>query len=183
LPRIAGGDSSAIEEFLDRYGGLVWSLARRLSPSPTDAEDAAQEIFIDLWKYAERFREASGSEATFVAMIARRRLIDRLRKLRRQPESQPLDDSILDYALPPQTSRGELAEEASRAVACLEHVRTEERKVLELSIYHGLPQTQIAAQTGFPLGTVKTHIRRGLSQLRDCMKVRSRVRQEGGVQL
>jgi RNA polymerase sigma factor (sigma-70 family) len=179
LPRIANGDSSAVDECIERYGGLVWSLARRLSPSVADAEDAVQEIFVDLWKNADRFREEVAGESTFVAMLARRRLIDRLRKCRRDLESQPIDENTLQYAAPPQKPPAELAEEVSRATACLEGLRSDERKVLELSIYHGLPQTRIAEQTGLPLGTVKTHARRGLSQLRDCMQVRSQRRSKG----
>lgn len=179
LTRIANGDTRAVDECIDRYGGLVWSLARRLSTSVADAEDAVQEIFLDLWKNADRFRGELGGEATFVAMLARRRLIDRLRKSRRELESQPIDELTLQHAAPPQTSPAELAEEAARAAACLEGLRKEERNVLELSIYHGLPQTRIAEQTGLALGTVKTLARRGLSQLRDCMKVRSQRRREG----
>lgn len=179
LARIASGDSNAIDECIERYGGLVWSLARRLSPSVADAEDAVQEIFVDLWKNANRFREDVAGESTFVAMLARRRLIDRLRKSRRELESQPIDEMALQYAAPPQTPPAELAEEGSRATACLEGLRSDERRVLELSIYHGLPQTRIAEQTGLPLGTVKTHARRGLSQLRDCMQVRSGRRPRG----
>jgi RNA polymerase sigma factor (sigma-70 family) len=179
LPRIASGDSDAIDECIERYGGLVWSLARRLSPSVADAEDAVQEIFLDLWKNAERFREEVAGESTFVAMLARRRLIDRLRKSRRELESQPIDEMALQHAAPTQALPAELAEEGARATACLEQLRSDERKVLELSIYHGLPQSRIAEQTGLPLGTVKTLARRGLSQLRDCMQVRSRRRPKG----
>ncbi len=179
LTRIANGDTGAVDECIDRYGGLVWSLARRLSSSIADAEDAVQEIFVDLWKNADRFRDELAGEATFVAMLARRRLIDRLRKSRRELESQPIDELALQYAAPPQTPPAELAEEGARAAACLEGLRSDERKVLELAIYHGLPQTRIAEQTGFPLGTVKTHARRGLSQLRDCMQVRNRRRPKG----
>ena len=83
LPRIANGETAAIDECLDRYGGLVWSLARRLSPSPSDAEDAVQEIFVDIWRNASRFREDVASEVTFVAMLARRRLVSRMRRSQR----------------------------------------------------------------------------------------------------
>jgi RNA polymerase sigma-70 factor (ECF subfamily) len=176
LPRIAGGDTRAVDECIDRYGGLVWSLARRLSSSVADAEDAVQEIFVDLWKNADRFRGELAGEATFVAMLARRRLIDRHRKSRHELESQPIDELTLQHAAPPHTSPAELAEEVARAAACLERLRKDERKVLELSIYHGLPQTRIAEQTGLALGTVKTRARRGLSQLRDCMQVRNQWR-------
>lgn len=179
LTRIANGDTRAVDECIDRYGGLVWSLARRLSSSVADAEDAVQEIFVDLWKNADRFREDLGGEATFVAMLARRRLIDRGRKSRRELESQPIDELTLQHAAPPQTSAAELVEEAARAAVCLERLRKDERNVLELSIYHGLPQTRIAEQTGLALGTVKTMARRGLSQLRDCMQVRHQRRSKG----
>src|SRR5436190_14026687 len=83
LGRVAAGDEAAVRECLARYGGLVWSIARRFEPS--DAEDAVQEIFLDLWKSAARFDRAVASETAFVAMIARRRLIDRRRTRGRRP--------------------------------------------------------------------------------------------------
>ena len=92
LKRIASGNTPAVQECLDTYGGLVWSLALRMLPNANEAEDAVQEIFIDIWKNAERFDEAQASETTFIAMIARRRLIDRLRKVNRQPNIDSLED-------------------------------------------------------------------------------------------
>jgi RNA polymerase sigma factor (sigma-70 family) len=175
LPRIANGEAAAIDECLDRYGGLVWSLAQRLSPTLSDAEDAVQEIFMDVWRNANRFREEVASEVTFVAMLARRRLVTRMRQSRRDVGTQPIDESTLQYAASQPRARLEINEEASQATACLERLKQDEREVLELSIYHGLPQSQIATRVGIPLGTVKSHARRGLSQLRDCMRLRSRV--------
>lgn len=180
LPRVAQGETTAIDECLDRYGGLVWSLARRLSPSVPDAEDAVQEIFIDLWRSAARYREELGEEATFVATVARRRLIDRQRTLGRTPEPRPIDQAAFSRAAPASAPK-ELSEEAIRAVACLEKLKETEREVLELSIYHGLPQSSIAERTGAPLGTVKTLIRRGLIRLRSCMQLGRPLRAEGGV--
>jgi RNA polymerase sigma factor (sigma-70 family) len=178
LPRIANGETAAIDECLDRYGGLVWSLARRLSPSMSDAEDAVQEIFLDVWRNANRFREEVASEATFVAMLARRRLVSRMRQSQRDVGAQPIDETNLTYAAPQTRASLDISEEASQATACLERLKRDEREVLELSIYHGLPQSQIATRIGLPLGTVKSHARRGLSQLRDCMRLRSRVIQK-----
>ena len=65
---------------MDRFGGLVWSLARRVTRSTAEADDAVQEIFVDLWRSASRFDPSIANETTFVAMIARRRLIDRGRR-------------------------------------------------------------------------------------------------------
>lgn len=181
LPRIALGDTTAVDDCLDRYGALVWSLASRLSPTSTDAEDAVQEIFIDLWRNASRYRADLGEEVTFVSMIARRRLIDRQRKFRRDPEQQLVERMELVESGAPDTSGIDRSDDEQRAVACLEKLRENERQILELSIYHGLPQSRIAHQTGVPLGTVKTLIRRGLAQLRNCMKIGTRLRAEGGV--
>ena len=89
LKRVASGDSGAVKEVMDQFGGLVWSLARRSCFNPADAEDATQEIFLDIWKSASRYDESKGSETLFVAMIARRRLIDRIRRQGREP---PMDD-------------------------------------------------------------------------------------------
>ena len=68
LNRIATGDSTAVQDCLKTYGGLVWSLARRMLRNSDDAEDVVQEIFVDIWKNAERFDASQSSETTFVAM-------------------------------------------------------------------------------------------------------------------
>ena len=88
LQPIASGDPAAVRECLDQYGALVWSLARRLSRTAADAEDATQEIFLDIWRSAGRFDASQGSDRVFIAIIARRRLIDRLRKTTAEP---PMD--------------------------------------------------------------------------------------------
>jgi len=167
LQRIAAGDETAVQETIDRYSGLVWSLARRLSPTRADAEDAVQEIFVSLWKSADRFDPSTAQESTFVSMIARRRLIDRLRKSGRRPTvSEPLTphaDPAAPADTPPQ-------EGDARAVAhAFTELSEEQQRVLRLSIQHGQSHSQIAESTGMPIGTVKTHARRGMIKLRDLL--------------
>src|SRR5512145_3131135 len=82
LERVARGDSKAVRECIDEFGGLVWAIARRMARTRADAEDAVQEIFVDVWKSAGRYDPSQGSEKVFVTTIARRRLIDRLRRTR-----------------------------------------------------------------------------------------------------
>ena len=168
LKRIASGDKTAVQECLDTYGGLVWSLARRMSPNSDDAEDAVQEIFIDVWKNAARFDEAQASETTFVAMIARRRLIDRLRKTNRQPNIDSLEDVLAEPANG-KDSDMQMYVEAKEAAQAMKNLRPEQRQILHLSIVQGFSHQEIADALTMPLGTVKTHARRGLLQVREFL--------------
>jgi RNA polymerase sigma-70 factor (ECF subfamily) len=169
LHRVAAGDAAAMKDCMERFGGLVWSLARRGGAGAADADDAVQEIFVDLWKSAARFDPAIATEATFVAMIARRRLIDRGRRRQRRLDTAPLPEAA-PPAAPVQPDVPTQQEEAARATAALERLRPEQQRVLQLSIYHGRSHEEIARSTGLPLGTVKTHARRGLIRLREILE-------------
>lgn len=170
LQRIASGDSAAVRECIEQYGALVWSLARRLSRSPSDAEDATQEIFLDVWRSAGRFDAAQGSDKMFIAMIARRRLIDRLRKTSAEPPMDPVETlETVAWADPGISS--ESSHEAQQATRALAELRPEQRQVLELGLLHGLTQSEIAARLSMPLGTVKSFMRRGLIKVREYMNI------------
>jgi RNA polymerase sigma-70 factor (ECF subfamily) len=163
LPRVAGGDPGAVRDCLARYGGLVWSIARRFEGG--DAEDAVQEIFLDLWRSAARYDPRIASEPAFVAMIARRRLIDRRRTRLRRPATEAIaaDPPTADPA-----PRPDSCAEASQAARALDRLRPEQRHVLVLAT-HGLSHGEIAERTGMPLGTVKAHARRGLQSIRAAL--------------
>jgi RNA polymerase sigma-70 factor (ECF subfamily) len=170
LQRIARGEPAAVRECIDEYGALIWSLARRLSRTPSDAEDATQEIFLDIWRSAGRFDPAQGSDKVFIAMIARRRLIDRLRKTTAEP---PMDSvEVLDtVAWSEPGTASETSVEAEQAARALQELRPEQRQVLELGLLHGLSQSEIAERLGMPLGTVKSFMRRGLIRVREFMNI------------
>jgi RNA polymerase sigma-70 factor (ECF subfamily) len=167
LQRIAAGDAKAVQECIDQYSRLVWSIARRFAPSPAEAEDAVQEVFLDLWKSASRFDPARASETTFVAMVARRRLIDLLRRGERRPQLTAIPENF-DFADDEQ-ERLEVSVEASMAARALKVLKPEQRRVLVMSVYHGMSHGEIVESTGMPLGTVKSHIRRGLSEIRAAL--------------
>ena len=179
LERIAAGDPSAVNGCLEKYRGLVWSITRRFAGNDPDAEDAVQEIFIELWRHAGRFDAAVAKESTFVAMIARRRLIDRRRRQGRRPEVVPLDS---EPAVSTNSEVERLAEreEAQRARRFLEKLRPEQRQVLQLSFDEGMSQHEIAEATKLPLGTVKTHTRRGLMRLRQLLETSPADKASGG---
>lgn len=174
LPRVAQGDAEAVRACLDRYGGLVWSLARRVCRGSADAEDAVQEIFVSVWRNAGRFDPDRGSEVTFVATIARRRLIDRMRRAGRRPA-----ESTIDTGMPTPAEGTDveapvaMADEVGIAQRAMAELNVEQRRVLQMSIGHGLSHERISEATGIPLGTVKTHIRRGLIRVRDLIETQT----------
>jgi len=169
LDRVAAGEPLAVEGCMVKYRGLVWSIARRFVGVYADAEDAVQDVFIELWRNAGRFDPTMGAESTFVATVARRRLIDRHRRRARRPKTVPL------VAEPAVTARSdtehlEALEEGRHARGLLEKLRPEQRQVLELTFDQGMSQQEIAEATKLPLGTVKTHTRRGLMRLRQLLE-------------
>jgi RNA polymerase sigma-70 factor (ECF subfamily) len=171
LARIALGEQSAFKQCMDQYGSMIWGLARRLSPTPADAEDATQDVFLHLWKNAKHFDASRGSEAIFIATLARRTLITRFRGKQRQPREVSIDEL------------GEMNWEPSVPAASDDHVATrlatealatlppEQQRVIKLSVVLGLTQSEIANHTGLPLGTVKTLIRRGLILVREKLRL------------
>ena len=170
LQRVAAGDRAAVKECLDTYGDLVWSLARRFNSAHADAEDAVQDIFIDIWTHAGRFDPSKASETTFVATITRRRLIDRLRKQGRRPFHDDIDDTVLpadlDRSLKPET--GVELDIVAKAMSTL---RPEQQEVLQLSVVEGYSHSAVAERLSMPLGTVKTHVRRGLIRIREELEI------------
>jgi RNA polymerase sigma-70 factor (ECF subfamily) len=168
LARVANGDGSAVAECVDTYGRLIWSLALRLSPSRADAEDAVQDIFLDLWRRAAAYDPARGEERVYVAMLARRRLIDRWRAAERRPsgEELPADDAPGALAA---AGRPEDDVAVAQVLAALQSLDADQRDVIELGVVQGLSHSEIAERLGRPLGTVKTHMRRGLIRLRHLL--------------
>lgn len=178
LPRVAVGDAAAIDECLSRYGGLVWSLARRSSPNMSDAEEAVQDVFVEVWRQAGRFDASVAAESTFVAMIARRKLIDRFRRRKSRPEIATPEQLAHEPADPPEQCPVELADEAARAREGLASLKPDERQFIQWSVCDGMSHAEVAERSGQPLGTVKSKIRRGLIRLREMVSPQP---QAGGV--
>lgn len=158
LQRVAGGEFVAVRECIEEYGALVWSLARRLTRSTADAEDATQEIFLQVWRCAARFDSFQGSETTFVATLARRHLVDRLRKAR---SNRPINKC--NAAL--ESLTGSASRDAPDT--CFEA----DRNVLQLGLVQGYSHSEIADRLGMPMATVKACMRRGLLRVRESLHV------------
>jgi len=171
LARIAAGDSEAVRACLDKYSPLVWTLVRKAWRDFSTLEDLVQEIFIEIWRSASRFDPRRASEATFIATIARRRVIDRLRRAGSRAEVEldeseqiPKEDNALELV--------DLGDDAKQAHQALQELNSDQRRVILLSVLDGHTHLEIAGITGIPLGTVKSHIRRGLSQVAEDLRTR-----------
>lgn len=170
LARIASGDERAVRDCVTAFGPMLLALARRWSPDLADAEDAVQEIFFDLWRNASRYDGSKASERGFVAMIARRRLIDRHRKQLRMVRTEPVPEG---FDLPdPGTDEGDRVGDALAAREVLAQLTTQQRRFIERHLLDGKTHEEIATESSVPLGTVKSHIRRGLLKARALLSGR-----------
>jgi RNA polymerase sigma-70 factor (ECF subfamily) len=158
------GDESALRAAYDRFGRAVFHLATRTLANAADAEDVTQATFIAAWYGRETFDPERGSLLSWLLGIARRKVVDRLRAVARQDR---ITDSVRRLPEPPPAEvspervidRLVLADELAQLPA-------EQRRVLELAFYDDLTHVQISTMTGLPLGTVKSHIRRGMASLK-----------------
>lgn len=177
LPRVAKGEREAINACIEKYRGLVWSLARRVLGNRPEAEDAVQEVFIELWEKADRYDPSKGKEATFIAVLTRRRLIDRLRRRQARPDGRSAE--LTEAAAPASPDAGpafpaELSDEVSRINAAMAELKPPQPEVLRLTVCDGLTHQQVADRLEIPLGTVKSHARRGLIRLREALAAREK---------
>ena len=167
LTRIANGDSTAVADCMKQFSGLVWSIVRSKLGHSAEAEDLTQDIFVEIWKSAGRFNPEAGTEAAFIATIARRRTIDRLRSLGRKPETEEFDES---RAVSSTAGFEQIAVDADRAREALQTLREDQRALILMGVVEGMTHSEIATATGKPLGTVKTQMRRGLAKVRAMLE-------------
>jgi len=166
LKRISRRDESAMGLLFDRYARIVYSIALRVLHDSAEAEDVMQEVLMQIWRGAPSFIVGRGSLGGWLAVVARNRAIDVLR--RRHPS-----DSIDEVALPASI---DLAAEAERNTlmeklrVVMQELPQEQQKSLQLAFFEGLTHSEIAEKTGDPLGTVKTRIRLALISIRKALQ-------------
>src|SRR5438445_6783139 len=162
LAKVQRGDETAMASLFDRYSKVVYSVALRVLRDPASAEDVLQEVFMQIWRNPNGFIATRGSLGGWLAVVARNRSIDALRRKR---PSEQVDDMALasNYNLGDEAERNSLMEKARSVIRLLP---LEQRKTLEMAFFDGLTHSEIAEMTGDPLGTVKTRIRSALTSLR-----------------
>src|SRR5207302_3717328 len=152
---IRGGREAAMAQLYDRYSAVVYSVALRVLGDTGAAEDVLQEIFMQLWRNPGSFDASRGNLAPWLAVIARNRAVDLLRKRRPQTEISETIVSV-ESDLAAETDRGRITEKV-RGV--LKEMPAPQRKALEMAYFEGYSHSEISEKTGEPMGTIKTRIR------------------------
>jgi RNA polymerase sigma-70 factor (ECF subfamily) len=169
---IAEGREDALVELYERHAPLILGLARRILFHREDAEEVVQEVFTHVWRQAGSYEPARASVATWMVLIARSRAIDRLRSGRALDRAVAAAES--DRLAPhtsPEGVRAVLSSERRRRVREeLARLPTEQREALGMAFFGGMTQSEIAAATGIPLGTVKTRTLLAMKKLRAALR-------------
>jgi len=167
VARLRRGDPDGLAEVHRVYGGLVHGYLRGALRDPAAAEDVHQEVFLEVWRRGPDYDPDRASLGTWIMLIARSRAIDHLRQRIPEPRD-PQATGAGDREDP--ASSPELLIERWAVAVHLARLQPEQARILRMRFYEGLTQTEIAARTGIPLGTVKTYMVRGLRRLRDAME-------------
>lgn len=161
--RFATGDPAALREAYDRHGGAVYSIAVRALGAHHDAEDVTQQVFVRAWRSRATFDPDRGGLGGWLVGITRRQVADRLTARIRERD---VTDRAGRAAAAPVSSVPDQVVNAVVVADEMNQLPPRMRTVLELAFFDDLTHHQIAALTGLPLGTVKSHLRRGLERLR-----------------
>jgi RNA polymerase sigma-70 factor (ECF subfamily) len=173
LKRIAQRDRLAVSTLYDRYSRIIYGLAFKSLGSVEESEEVVLDVFAQIWRIAERYDVQKGRAETWIFTLARSRIIDCLRQIQRTNPSRNVSMDATEIQLP--ADDVDLFEEAlirerrTLVVAAMQTLPPEQRIIIELAYYQGLTQSQIAAETGLALGTVKTRIRLGLNKLKSAL--------------
>ncbi len=170
---IANGEKDALEVFYNRYARPVFSLARYMLRDPSLAEEATQDVFLNLWLKAASYNPERGAPKSWFMSVAHHRIVDVIKsRNRRLQSSNSAPHELLDL----HPTAGDSTEDAAhRNIArdeileVLGRLPEEQRRVLVMAYFEGYSQSEIASRLGEPLGTVKTRARLGIQKLRAAM--------------
>ncbi|MFE9119072.1 sigma-70 family RNA polymerase sigma factor [Streptomyces sp. NPDC007172] len=172
LDRVARGDQDAFSSLYDAVGGPVLGLVRTVVRDPAQSEEVAQEVLVDVWRTAARYRRDRGSVMNWVLTLAHRRAVDRVRSAQAATEREHRA-ALLEQtpAFDDVTEQVESRLEREQVRRCLRTLTELQRQSVTLAYYRGMTYREVAELLAVPLGTVKTRLRDGLIRLRDCLGV------------
>jgi RNA polymerase sigma factor (sigma-70 family) len=169
---VARQDASALEALYDRYGRAAYSLARRILTEERLAQDVVQEVFLSLWRNADRFDAGRGTVATYVLSMTHHRAVDVVRREEHLRRWRTSDEGL---ELEPDPKPGvedqvEASERRAEVRAALEELPAAQREALLLAYFGGYTQREVAALVGVPLGTVKTRMAAGMRKMKEALQ-------------
>lgn len=168
MRRVANDDEGGIEELYDRFGSLVYRMAYQAMPTRADAEDVVQEVFIRLWRTAGRYDPKRSALVTWVMLLARRHMVDRLRRVQSRIKPGVLDESWSPASS--EASAGSNVEKDERFALVMKKIETLpelQQTVVKRAYLGGQTLKQIGLEMGIPLGTIKSALSRALVRLRE----------------
>jgi RNA polymerase sigma-70 factor (ECF subfamily) len=166
------GDRAAFAELYRATASKLFAVSLRIVRERPLAEEALQDSFVNIWNHASDYAQAKSAPTTWMTAIVRNRSLDIVRRSREEPDvDEALTANLVDESAAPARDAQARAE-AHTLERCLEKLDAEQRQTIALAFYHGLTHSELAAHLRRPLGTVKTHIRRGLARLRECLEPR-----------
>ncbi|HEX5259275.1 MAG TPA: sigma-70 family RNA polymerase sigma factor [Sphingomicrobium sp.] len=168
LGAVSNGDRDAFATLYARSSAKLYGICLRLLGSEAEAQDVLQEVYVTVWQKAERFDSTRASPITWLAVLARNKAIDRLR--RRALASEDLEEALeIEDGGPTAFEIVEKAQDETRLGLCLDELEERARKMIRTAFLDGVTYPELAAREGVPVGTMKSWIRRGLQQLRRCL--------------
>jgi RNA polymerase sigma-70 factor (ECF subfamily) len=171
MGRVAAGDREAFARLFDHHSPVVLGLLVRILGRRSEAEEVLQEVFLQVWRQAERYEAGRSTPRGWILVLARSRALDHLRSrdARQRRESELSAESGAREERPVGTEGLEARERREQVSSALELLPPEQRRCIELAFFEGLTQTQIASRLEAPLGTVKSRIHLGMSKLRQAL--------------
>jgi RNA polymerase sigma-70 factor (ECF subfamily) len=171
MQRVAINNETAVGELYDRFGSLVFRMAYQSMPTRSEAEDAVQEIFVRLWRTADRYDPRKAALVTWVMLLTRRHLVDKLRRKRARIKTAVLDDSLASgVGAWIETNAGERLvndEQFAALVRKIETLPDLQQTVVLRAYLGGQTLRQISEDLNTPLGTIKSALSRALVRLRE----------------
>ncbi len=166
MQKLAQGDEAAVRVLYERFGTLVFRNACQVLGNVAEAEDATQEVFVRVWRTAERFDPSRAKLVTWVLLLSRRMLIDRLRRRQVRPAGVALDETVHDIGVTPKQD-SEVREGSAAVRRRMAELPELQRDVIERVYLQGFTLREVAEQRQMPVGTVKSALSRGLARLRE----------------
>ena len=169
LARTALGDRAAFADLYRAASAKLFAVSLRIVRERPLAEEALQDSFVNIWNHASDYAQAKSAPMTWMTAIVRNRSLDIIRRTREEPDvDEELTANLADEAASPSREAADRAE-AHRLQRCLGELDAEQRQTIALAFFHGLSHSELAGHLRRPLGTVKTHVRRGLMKLKECL--------------